>query len=115
MRRKEIKIENQKTISQSEKFFGENRLKTSAKFERAKGRAYFNVLKQPQEKQTFLEKVKSAFKPKKKQEPQKPVERFEPQLETGLTEEQVKARINDKLTNLQKPIFRFLSKTFSHS
>ena len=99
MRKKEIKIENQKTISQSEKFFGENSLKTSEKFERAKGRAYFNVLKEAQEKQTFIEKVKSAFKPKKKQEPQKPVERFEPQLETGLTEEQVKARINDKLTN----------------
>ena len=102
MQRKIQKNKEQKTISQSEKFFGENILKFYEKLERAKNKPNFYILKEPQETQTFIEKMQNALMPKKKQEPQKPVERYQPQLETGLTEEQVKARIEDKLTNHTK-------------
>lgn len=102
MKNKNKQIEQQETNSPCEKFFVGNILKSSEKFKKISQKPSFSVLCQQQEKKNLIEKVKSIFTIKKKQEPQKPVERFDPSIETGLNEEQVKSRINDKLTNHTK-------------
>ncbi len=97
-----VKMANNNDSQKSELFLHENIIKNRNKIARAKNKFNFKILKNFKNK-TFAEKLLKSFSFKnKKQSTLKPIIRFNPSVETGLSEDEVKQRTADKLTNHTK-------------